>query len=212
VTKLNCYQSYSVHLMFSTLLISLTLLVGCEQESTSAIRQVRTDIVLGDVQAPVTLIEYGSLTCDYCIRFHREVLPQVKSRYIDPGKVRFIYRHFPTGRAAMLGAIAAQCAGDQYYEMLDRLYSSLDWSQATNIKSALIQQGSLLGLEAISFRTCLNNSRQENDVISEQRTASEVYGVNGTPTFVINGEVVQGQKTFDAMSVLIDKALLTEFN
>lgn len=177
---------------------------------SSAIRQARTDLVLGDAQAPVTLIEYGSLTCDYCIRFHREVLPQVKSHYIDPGKVRFIYRHFPTSQAAMHGAIAAQCAGNQYYEMLDRLYFSLDWSQATNIESALIQQATSLGMEATSFRTCLNNNRQANDIISEQRTASEAYGVNGTPTFIINGEVVQGQKTFDAMSVLIDKALLNQ--
>lgn len=76
---------------------------------------VTEDIVLGNDKAPVTIIEYGSLTCDYCIHFHREVLPAIQSRYINNDKVRFIYRDFPTGEAAIRGAVAARCAGGKYY-------------------------------------------------------------------------------------------------
>ena len=166
------------------------------------------EIVLGEEQAPVTLIEYGSMTCDYCIHFHRKVLPQVKSQYIDTGKVRFIYRHFPTSEAAMRGALATQCSSHQYYAMLDKLYETVaTWYQVENRKNIFTLYAESLGLEAEPFRACLDNKQYMNDIVNAQRQANIEYDVRGTPTFIINRRVVSGEKSFDELAILIDEAL-----
>lgn len=170
------------------------------------------EFALGNARAPVTLIEYGSLTCDYCVRFHREVVPLIKSRHINSGRVRFIYRDFPTSDEAMRGAVAARCAGPaRYYRMLDALYSSVGhWSRAKNIDTALIQHATLLGLNAAAFRACLNDPRHVRSIEDEQRRATKEHGVLGTPTFLINGRVVPGIKNIDGIDALIGKALSEE--
>ncbi|MDT0635958.1 DsbA family protein [Spectribacter hydrogenoxidans] len=166
------------------------------------------ETALGSADAPVTLVEYGSLTCDHCVRFHREVLPDIKSRYIDTGRLRFVYRNFPTSAAALRGAVAARCAGDQYYQMLDALYASVrDWARQDDVDSALVQQAAAIGLNQKSFGACLDAPRHKRAITREQRRASREHGVLGTPTFLINGEVVPGKKNIDEMQDLIEWAL-----
>lgn len=167
------------------------------------------EFVLGSARAPVTLIEYGSLTCDYCVRFHREVVPLIRSRHISSGRVRFIYRDYPTSDEAMRGAVAARCAGaTRYFEMLDALYSTVGrWSRAKNIDAALIQQAASLGLDVPLFRACLGDPRHVRSIENEQRRAAKEHGVLGTPTFLINGSVVPGIKNFDQMDTLIEEAI-----
>lgn len=168
-----------------------------------------TEPALGSPHAPVTIIEYGSLTCDYCIRFHREVLPLLKSRHIDTGRVRFVYRDFPTGKAATRGAVAARCAGEQYYKMLDILYAKVgNWSRARNMDVSLSQLAASLGLEEKRFKPCLNEAQNTRVIISGQQQATREHGVIGTPTFIINGKIVRGIKDIDQIELLIEKALL----
>lgn len=166
------------------------------------------EIVLGDTNAPVTLIEYGSLTCGNCIKFHNYVLPRVKKRYIEEGDVRFIYRHFPTSDAATQGAVAAQCAGKRYYEMLDKLYSTVaDWYKAENKNAIFAQQAALLGLDSKMFLSCLGEAKNLESVVNQQKAAKKDYDVVGTPTFVINEKVVRGNKSFVEMKTLINEAI-----
>lgn len=167
------------------------------------------EVALGDSRAPVTLIEYGSLTCDYCVRFHREVVPLLKSRYINSGRVRFIYRDYPTSAAAIRGAVATRCAGsDRYYTMLDALYSSVGrWTRVQNIDTALVKHAALLGLDTAAFRICLDDPRHVRSIKDEQRRATKEHGVLGTPTFIINGKIVPGIKNIDELDVLIEEAL-----
>jgi len=167
-----------------------------------------SDIEIGGSQAPVTIIEYGSITCGKCVRFHRNVLPLIKSHYIEPGIVRFIYRDFPTSTEATRGAIAAHCAGpDQYYMMLDALYESVgDWSQAKDVDTALIEVAISKGLNREAFISCLNDPQQLKGVEKEKEEAILEYDVFGTPTFIINGEVIRGLKTFSEMEVLLENA------
>ena len=168
----------------------------------------RAEPALGSDRAPVTIVEYGSLTCDYCVRFHREVLPRIQSRYIVTGQVRFIYRDFPTGDTATRGAVAARCAGDDYYTMLDALYADVgNWSRARDLDAALIQQATSLGLADRAFRACLNGQEQRRAIINHQRTATVDYGVLGTPTFLINGRLIRGIQDFEQMKLLIAEAL-----
>jgi len=164
--------------------------------------------VLGKADAPVTLVEYGSLTCDYCVKFHREVLPLIISRHIDAGTVRFIYRDFPTSTAAAQGAVAARCAKDRYYEMLHTLYQSVaDWVRARDVDTALADHAALLGLDEESFRDCLEDRRHQRAIEAQQREATTEYGVTGTPTFLVNDKIVAGIKDIDEMEALIVEAL-----
>jgi len=166
------------------------------------------EIALGSTKAPVTLVEYGSLTCDYCIAFHNNILPRVKKHYIDAGTVRFIYRHFPTSKAATHAAVAAQCSGDKFYEMLDELYSTIPgWYQAEDRNGVFVKKAKSLGLNSEVFLSCLSDAKNLDDIVSQQLAARNDVGVIGTPTFVINGYVVRGKKTFAQMKALINEAL-----
>ena len=140
------------------------------------------EVALGDSHAPVTIVEYGSLTCSYCVRFHREVLPLIHSRHIKTGKVRFIYRDFPTSTAATRGAIAARCAGpERYYMMLDALYAAVGtWSKARDIEAALIRHAALLGVDAVMFRACLEDPKHVANIRVQLRRAQLEYDVVGT--------------------------------
>ena len=159
---------------------------------------------LGSESAPVTLTEYGSLTCDHCIHFHREVLPRLKSKYIATEQVRFVFRDFPTSDVAHRGAVAARCAGPQYYEMLDILFAGLaTWAGAEDIDTALAHQAKSIGIEEGVFLRCLASDEQKKAVSKEQRGAKTKLGVIGTPTFLINGKLIRGKQTFESLETLL---------
>lgn len=176
--------------------------------SFSATASGETEKALGHAQAPVTLIEYGSMTCDYCIHFHREVLPIIQSRHIDSGQVRFIFRDFPTSAAAARGAVAARCATDDYYNILKILFLEVgQWSQAEDVDAALVQLAKQLDLDTKKFNTCLKDPNKSHAVTKAQQEAREKFDIIGTPTFFINGKVVKGKKSIEEMEALIKQAL-----
>jgi len=169
------------------------------------------EISLGNAQAPVTIIEYGSLTCGKCLRFHKHVFPEIKKHYIDAGTVRFIYRHFPTGGAAVHGARAAECTGDEYYEMLDALFSTVaSWHQAKNRDAIFVKQATSLGLNSEEFLACISDKKLLDDILNQQQKAKTDLDVTGTPTFFINGKIVRGKRSFAEMEALINEALNKE--
>lgn len=166
------------------------------------------ETALGRAQAPVTIIEYGSLTCDYCINFHKAVLPHIQSRYIDAGKVRFIYRDFPTSEAAIRGAVAARCAGDKYYKMLNVLFADVGrWATADDVDAALAQQAASLDIDEKHFNACFNDPLQSQAIAEQQEQVNTELDVLGTPTFLINGKIARGKKTIVEMEALIKAAL-----
>lgn len=166
------------------------------------------EITLGSKQAPVTIIEYGSLTCDNCLSFHKYVYPQFKKHYIDTGTVRFIFRHFPTGGAAVYGARAADCAGDKYYEMLDTLFSNVaSWARVEKKDAIFVKYATSLGVNSEAFTACISNKNHLDEILSQQKAAKKDLDVIGTPTFFINGNMVRGKRSFVEMKALISKAL-----
>lgn len=171
------------------------------------------ELALGDEASPVTIIEYGSLTCGYCIGFHRSIFPEIKRDYIDTGKARFIYRHYPTGNEAKLGAVALECADEQYYALLDGLFATVDdWASTDNIYAALEKQASQVGLDKRAFKQCFESGHAMQRVLDEQQHARQTYGTKGTPTFLINGEVYQGKRSAQAFKKIIDAALSPSTN
>lgn len=159
----------------------------------------------GNPKAPVTVIEYVSLTCPHCRNYHKNVFPKVKRQYIDTGKVRYIIREFPIGRSAGNAAIATRCVPKNKYLRLVEAYLSHQgqWvSQDVRLdKIHAIAKSS--GLSRAEFDKCLAN-QSIIDGIKEVKQRGRKYGVIGTPTLFINGQKAQGAVSFDQIKAMID--------
>jgi protein-disulfide isomerase len=161
------------------------------------------DVVKGDPKAPNTIIEYYSLTCGHCAKFHVNILPKLKKNLIDTGKAKFIARDFPTSQLGVLAHMMARCAPrNRYYPYIDTLFSN--WSHWMNSKdpvAALKQIGKLGGMSTEQFDACMKNEKLFKGIQKSQDHAQKKFGVDSTPTIIVNGKKVEG--TYEA----IEKAL-----
>jgi protein-disulfide isomerase len=152
----------------------------------------RGDLVLGKADAPVTIIEYASMTCSHCAAFHNKVLPQLKSKYIDTGKARLILREFPLDNLAAAGAMLARCAGDdaKAFEMVSALFAKQnDWAFVDgNPVPALFKVASEKGMTKESFDKCLTDQKLLDDITAVRDRAAKSFNVRSTPTFFVNGK------------------------
>lgn len=165
------------------------------------------DRVLGEADAPVTIIEYASATCPHCATFHKDTFPAIKKDYIETGKVRFIFREFPFDDLALAAFMLARCAPeDKYFPLLDVLFEQQQTWARSNPKDELFKIAQLAGFSRESFEACLQNEEVAKGVIDIRNTAAESYGVNSTPTFFINGEELKGSQSLDEFRKVIDKA------
>jgi protein-disulfide isomerase len=166
------------------------------------------DIVLGSDKAPVTIIEYASMDCPHCAHFTTTTYPELKSRYIDTGKVRYIFREFPLHEIAVAGSMLARCAGnDKYMAVVEVLFAKqIDWVVAEPLQplEGLAKQ---FGFTDQSFKDCIANQKLEADILAVRDHAIEKLGVNSTPTFFINGKKVVGDLSIDQMAKEIDPYL-----
>jgi protein-disulfide isomerase len=153
------------------------------------------DHVLGSANAPVTIIEYASMTCPHCAHFHETTYPELKKKYIDTGKVRFIFREFPLDMLALAGSLLARCAGkDKYFPMIDTLFSQQKEWVVQKPLEPMLGIARLAGFTQQSFDECLENQEMKAG-IEENRTHAMKLGVNSTPTFFINGKIFRGALT-----------------
>ena len=153
------------------------------------------DRILGDPKAKVTIIEYASLTCPHCATFHTGTLPELKKKYIDTGKVRFVYRHFPLDRFAAKAAMLSVCAGpDRQFAVIDVLFQNqLQWAGARDPEAELAKIGRLAGVGEAEFKACMDNKPLLEKIIAE-RQGGEAAGVNATPTLFIDGKLFSGAR------------------
>jgi protein-disulfide isomerase len=165
--------------------------------------------VLGKPNAPVTIIEYASLTCSHCAQFHNEVLPKLKERYIAPGKVRLIYRDFPLDQTALAAAALAHCAGpDRYFSMLEVLFKTQsNWARADDPIAALKQLGKLGGLTDQAMNACLADEQLTNGILQGRLAGENEYKIGSTPTFIIDGKAYPGSRDVEEFAKLIDPLL-----
>ena len=174
----------------------------------SAAAQVE-DHALGDPNAPVTIIEYASLTCPHCADFHEQVLPQLKERYIAPGKVRMIYRDFPLDQRALAAASLAHCAGpERYFGFLDVLFQTQEsWARAADHIAALKRLGKLGGLSEEQMEACFANEELADEILQTRLAAQNQYEISSTPTFIIDGTAYPGTRDIEEFAELIDPLL-----
>lgn len=149
------------------------------------------ELVLGKADAPVTIVEYASMTCGHCANFHNKVYPTLKEKYVDTGKVRFIFREFPLDNLAAAAAMLARCAGgDKTYAMTAALFAKQEeWAFVrTNPVPELFKMARQAGFTQESFDKCLTDQKLLDDITAVREKASTTFGVNSTPTFFINGK------------------------
>jgi protein-disulfide isomerase len=148
------------------------------------------DLVIGKSDAPVVIEEYASLTCSHCAAFHVNVLPGLKTAYIDTGKVKLVYRDFPLDELAVAAAMVARCVGDKREAMLGKLYSSQDvWlAQGKNPLESMFTLSEPFGMTRESMEKCLSDADVFNAIVADRDKFEKAVNVEGTPTFVINGK------------------------
>ncbi|HTO32977.1 MAG TPA: DsbA family protein [Pararhizobium sp.] len=167
------------------------------------------EMSIGKADAKVTIVEYMSMTCPHCARFHNETFDAIKAKYVDGGQVRFVVREFPFDPRAAAAFMLARCAPEgQYFPMVSMLFKQQEtWAAAQNGRDALLQMSKLAGFTQESFEACLTNQKLLDDVNATMQKGGKDYGVAATPTFFINGKKYSGEMSVATMSGLIDSML-----
>lgn len=166
------------------------------------------DKFMGKDDAKVTVVEYASMTCPHCAHFNETTFPELKSKYIDTGKVRYVLREFPFDPRAEAGFMLARCSGDNYYPMVDVLFKQQqNWATVDNVKDALLQLSKLAGFTQESFDKCLTDQALLDQVRAVQKRGADEFKVDSTPTFFINGKSYKGAMSIEEMSAVIDPLL-----
>jgi protein-disulfide isomerase len=169
------------------------------------------DMALGPANAPVTITEFASMTCPHCAVFNETVFPKIKSEYIDPGKIRYVFREFPLDIKAAAGSMVARCIAKddpgKYFAVVDMLFKQQNDWVIKNTTETLTRIGKQAGLSQQAVEDCLKDQALLDKIAADQKYASDVLKVNSTPTFFVNGEMIKGETSFEEFDKRI-KALL----
>jgi protein-disulfide isomerase len=152
------------------------------------------DLSIGKEDAPVTIVEYASMTCPHCAHFHNDVLPKLKEKYIDTGKARLVFREFPFDERGALASMVARCAGgDRALPLISVLYAKQDdWAQAKNdFLQKLFGYAQQAGFTKQAFDNCRQDEKLLKNLVA-MRDRGVAFGVNATPTFFVNGKKLAG--------------------
>ena len=165
---------------------------------------------IGDKEAPVIIIEYASFTCPHCATFHNEVLPKIKTDYINNGKVLLEYREVYFDGPGLWAGLLARCQGSQkYFPMVDLIYKKQkDWASGNrdDIIKGLLSIGRQSGLTDEKSRQCMENSIMAEDLIKIFKINATEDGISSTPSFIINGELIENM-SYEELKKIIDKNL-----
>lgn len=152
------------------------------------------EMSLGRADAPVTIIEYASMTCSHCAHFHLTVFPYLKSAYIDTGKVRFIAREFPLDPLAAAVSMLVRCSpADRYFELTGMFFEKqMAWATAADPVAALRTLSKQIGFTPDTFKACLTDQKLLDDLTAIRTRGSDTFKIDGTPTFFVNGRKIVG--------------------
>jgi protein-disulfide isomerase len=163
------------------------------------------DISLGKEDAPNTIVEYASMTCPHCAQFHKTVLPELKTKYIDTGQARLILREFPLDQLAAQASMVARCAGpDRYYPMVGALFETQEsWVVEGNEGTQkLLQIAKQAGFTKEKFDQCIGDKAMFEKILETRTRGHETFGVDSTPSFFVNGKRLTGEQTVAGFEAL----------
>ena len=187
------------------IVLSLPILAG------SVLEIAENDFVIGDKNASITIIEYASLSCSHCADFHINTLPELKKEFVDTGKAKIVFRDFPFNYPALLGSMVLRCVPNniryQYTNALYQLQSK--WVVRENAKTKqelykIMQSG---GMTKENFNNCIENVELENEILKEVMNAQSEFNIKSTPSFIINGILLEGNKPIKEFRQIINKIL-----
>ena len=215
ITRREFCQSTAVAALATTLLGATSLSLFANQALAQTVPMsdlmkpdALPDMVMGDDKAPVTVIEYASMTCSHCANFQEHTFPELKKRYIDTGKVRFITREFPLDSLAAAAFMLARCTGqddkNKYFALVDTLYRQQRTWAVEKPLAPLFAIAKQAGFTQQTFDACLSNQKILDGIESVRQRASSQFKVESTPTFFINGTKVPGAVSIEEMAKVID--------
>jgi protein-disulfide isomerase len=203
------YQEDGVKRLLISAAISITFFFTyAASAAPPTTEQALADRILGDPNAPVTIIEYSSLTCPHCRHFHLEILPEIKKNYIDTGKVKLIYRDFPFDQLGLLATVMTRCAPvERYFGFLDVLFQQQgSWSRSKDPMGDLSRIGKLGGLNPSDFEACLKNQALVDGLVQKRLDGQKKFDVNATPTFIIDGDhKIVGSQPYEDFDKILSK-------
>ncbi len=171
------------------------------------------DVVLGDANAPISIIEYGDYQCPFCVKFFKETEPAIRENYIKTGKVKMVFRGFQfLGPESLLAAEGAECAKDQkkFWDFHDGLYLLEETDGQENngniTNAALVSLAKNKGLDGDAFSQCLSSGKYA-DQVKKDTASAQSAGVRSTPTVYVNGQKFEGAYPFETFKQVIDEAL-----
>ncbi len=166
-------------------------------DAGTAIALTKEDRILGNPEAPITIVEYASMTCPHCAHFEKDVLPEIKQKWIDTGKAKLVLRDFPLDEPGLRAAMITRCAPpDRFYAFADTFFEAQDkWVGARDYREALVRLAKLGGMSKHEFDACLKDTALENKIVEGRLAASKELDVNSTPTFFVNGSKFTGAPT-----------------
>lgn len=179
--------------------LGLLLAISCTPALAQAPAAGAASHVLGKDDAPITIIEYASLTCPHCAEFDKTVLPQLKTTYIDTGKAKLVYRDFPLDQVALKASMIARCLpSDRYFPFIDALFKQqASWAYGGDPKAGLLRMARLAGMSQDTFDKCFDDKQLEDQVLQERLDGSRQFNIQGTPTLIVNGTVSDGNSFED---------------
>ncbi len=174
------------------------------------------DFVLGDNTAPVTIIEYASLSCPHCASFARESFEKLKNEYIITGKAKFIFRDFPLNQSALVASMFTMCQAndnkadlpEKYYATVKALFKTQDsWAFDEKYTEKLEAIAKLDGMSSERFKSCISDTVLQTKILNARMDASKSLNIKSTPSFFVNGEVSEGYVDYQTLKKLIEKKL-----
>lgn len=196
---------FALVLLFSFFCLSFTDARGRIVDTIEALKEKK----IGTEEANIEIIEFASLTCGHCAKFHNEVFPKIKKEFIDTGKVSFIYQDFPLDKFALKASVIARCSGEKkFFSFLKVLYSKQkDWTRTEDPFRSLLKIAKLGGLKNDEIKVCVGNKSIEDGILKQRLNASKKFDIKATPTLYINGEKYDGDLTFEALKLKINTLL-----
>ena len=197
-------QIYVKNIIYILITLLFTASLVCAENN----EVVLSERIIGDKSASNTIIEYASLSCVHCANFHINEFPEIKKRFIDTGKIKFIFRDFPLDLPAMIGSMVAQCQDDKkYFTVLSSLFrTQKKWAGSENVQLSIAKALKEHGIKMDDIEACL----EENETnlarwkaILDIRLKGQEMGVESTPTFFINNKKIDGSLNISKLEKLI---------
>ena len=164
---------------------------------------------LGKPDAPIKMIEFASLTCGHCARFHNEVMPTIKEKYINNGKIFFTYKDFPLDKFALKASIISRCSGNKnYFSFLDVFYKKQSsWTRSQDPFKSLLKIAKIGGLKDEEIKVCVGNKSIEDGILKDRLNSSKKFDITATPTIYLNGKKYDGDLSYEALKLKIESLL-----